>query len=307
MVGRFYMRHLSASVGRLKLSVPHQHLNYAISRSGDGVYCRRLFSVRPELQRELGILNVILRLWHLPIADPVHRSGALSAVFLIHNLFAYERKKWLRGEAPTSARYIRHLLNILTDPVDTTRFTVHMLRYFAFSRRKYPAVTPVSRSGEYSVNFVGEQQPNRGSRVTLISARDELGTPKIRIDWRYTDLDVHSIKTTYKVLAEDIARSGVGRLDFSDADVDLALSRNGAFDGHQIGTTRMSADPAKGVVDANCRVHGVGNLFIASSSVFPTGSHALPTLTIVALAVRLAAHVRAECDKPAVALQTAAA
>jgi len=60
-----------------------------------------------------------------------------------------------------------------------------------------------------------------------------------------------------------------------------------------MGTTRMAADPGQGVVDAHCRVHGVGNLFIAGSSVFPTTGSANPTLTIVALALRLADHLRA--------------
>ncbi len=65
---------------------------------------------------------------------------------------------------------------------------------------------------------------------------------------------------------------------------------------HPSGTTRMSASPRTGVVDANCRVHGVENLYIAGSSVFPTVGHANPTLTIVALAARLAHHLR--CSEP---------
>ena len=59
-----------------------------------------------------------------------------------------------------------------------------------------------------------------------------------------------------------------------------------------MGTTRMSADPAQGVVDADCRVHGMANLYVAGSSVFPTCGSANPTLTIVALALRLAAHLK---------------
>ncbi len=61
---------------------------------------------------------------------------------------------------------------------------------------------------------------------------------------------------------------------------------------HFIGATRMSPDPRDGVVNANCKVHGVDNLYVAGCSVFPTGGHANPTLTIVALAIRLADHLR---------------
>ena len=307
LVGRYYMRHLSASVGRLRLGVPHDGLNYGIRKSADGVYCRRLFALSAEEQRERRIANVILRLWHLPIADPAHRSGALSGVFLAHYLFPYERRKWLRGEAPIRHNIPRHLFNILTDPVDTTRFTLHMLRNFGLARRKYPAVTPRSRTGEYALNFVAEQQPNPESRVVLTERRDALGMQKIRIDWRYTDFDAHSIKSTYQVIAEDVARSGAGSVEYSEGDIDLSLSRNGAFDGHQIGTTRMSDDPRRGVVDRNCRVHGVENLFVASSSVFPTGSHALPTLTIVAIAARLATHVGTLARTPLPAMEGALA
>jgi choline dehydrogenase-like flavoprotein len=266
--------------------------------SPDGVYCRRLFSISPDVQRQERIGNIILRLWHAPIADPVHRSGALSAVFLIHHLFSYERKKWLRGEAPERSFYGQHVRNILTDLVGTTRFSAHMIARYALAKRKYPALTPRLRTNTYALNFISEQEPNPDSQVRLSERRDHFGMPRIHIDWRYTDTDVRTIKTAYRVFAEEIARSGVGHVDFSDDEVDLTLQRNGATDGHQIGTTRMSDDPALGVVDSNCRVHGLGNLFVASSSVFPTSSHALPTLSIVAMAVRLAAHIRNVSERP---------
>src|SRR5690606_30995068 len=111
-------------------------------------------------------------------------------------LFPYERKKWLRGEAPVSNEFPSHFRNIFMDVPDTTRFTIHMLARYVLAKRKYPAVTPRSRTGAYSVNFVAEQQPNPESRVTLIDQKDRLGIPKIRIDWRYTDFDAHSVKET---------------------------------------------------------------------------------------------------------------
>jgi choline dehydrogenase-like flavoprotein len=72
------------------------------------------------------------------------------------------------------------------------------------------------------------------------------------------------------------------------------MTRYGAYGGHHIGTTRMGRDPGSSVVDADCRVHGVGNLSIASAAVFPTSSQANPTLTVVALALRLAGRLRSE-------------
>jgi choline dehydrogenase-like flavoprotein len=93
----------------------------------------------------------------------------------------------------------------------------------------------------------------------------------------------------HQLLDSHLRRSGLGRLDHSDAGGgDLRYSDAS----HHLGTTRMSSDPRQGVVDAHCRVHDVANLFIAGSGVFPTAGHANPTLTIVALAIRLAAHLK---------------
>lgn len=293
LVGRYYLRHLSASVGVLSLGRAQPRLNYGITRSSDGIYCRRLFSLTAEKQRSLGVGNIILRLWHLPIADPAHESGPLSALFLLHHCFAYERKRWLRGEAPASSQIHRHLQNILMHPMDTCAFSFRMLTKHILARRKYPAVTPPSKDNKYGMNFVAEQSPNPESRVRLSERVDPLGVPRIVIDWRCSEFDVDSVKQTYKVVADEFARCGVGRLDYSDEEIDEKLRRNGAFDGHQMGTTRMSDDPTKGVVNRDCRVHGLSNLYVSGAAVFPTGSHALPTLTIVAMAVRLAAHLRA--------------
>ena len=89
-------------------------------------------------------------------------------------------------------------------------------------------------------------------------------------------------------LAADFTACGAARLDWDDDGLEAALLRDGAYGGHHIGTARMAADPRQGVVDAECRVHGVENLWIAGSAVFPTSGQANPTLTIVALALRLA-------------------
>jgi choline dehydrogenase-like flavoprotein len=87
-----------------------------------------------------------------------------------------------------------------------------------------------------------------------------------------------------------LRRQGIGRLDATGEDFSDRLYRDAS---HHIGTARMSRDPRDGVVDEQCAVHGVGNLFVAGSAVFPTSGHANPTLTIVALAIRLAGHLRA--------------
>ena len=112
------------------------------------------------------------------------------------------------------------------------------------------------------------------------------------MDWRHTDQDIHTAGTALALLAEDLRRWGGGRLDYEPSTVAHHMLRDGAYGGHHIGTARMGATPATGVVDTECRVHGVGNLFIAGPSVFPTSSQANPTLTIVAMSLRLAATLK---------------
>jgi len=139
-----------------------------------------------------------------------------------------------------------------------------------------------------------EQAPNPDSRVTLGNQRDALGMPRIEVDWRLTELDKRSLQAGHQAVAEELGRTGLGRLQIDPWLTADLTSWAPELDGghHHMGTTRMSADPAKGVVDADCRVHGMTNLYVAGSSVFSTSGSANPTLTIVALALRLAGHLR---------------
>ena len=102
------------------------------------------------------------------------------------------------------------------------------------------------------------------------------------------------------VVAGEMARTGVGRLAYDAGRLEEDLLRFGAYGGHHIGTTRMGSDPRTSVVDANCRVHSVNNLFVAGSSVFPTSSQANPTLTLVALSLRLGRHLAQRLSRKSV-------
>jgi len=141
-----------------------------------------------------------------------------------------------------------------------------------------------------------EQAPNPDSRVTLSAEKDALGVPRARLDWRLTELDKRSIRTYYKVLGQEMGRSGVGRVQLHDwllsDDRTWPSFLSGGW--HHMGTTRIHADPRQGVVDAHCRVHVAGNLYVAGSAVYPTAGSANPTLTLVALSLRLSDHLRAK-------------
>lgn len=145
------------------------------------------------------------------------------------------------------------------------------------------------------VTAIGEQAPNRDSRVRLGEERDALGLRRVVLDWRLSEIDRRTAEVMIQTIAEEFGRLGIGRVQIADW-----LLEEGAWDphlagnNHHLGTTRMADEPRQGVVDRNQQVHGCPNLFVAGSSVFATGGFANPTLSIVALTLRLADHLKAQ-------------
>ncbi|HUB96422.1 MAG TPA: GMC family oxidoreductase [Stellaceae bacterium] len=142
------------------------------------------------------------------------------------------------------------------------------------------------------VGFSSEQLPNPESRVELGTDLDPLGLPRVAVDWQVTADDKRHAYRTVSLLGAELGKAGFGRLKSSLVDDDTTWPDNFYGDEHHTGTTRMHRDPTQGVVDENCCVHGVANLHVAGSSVFPTIGSANPTLTIVALALRLADYLK---------------
>ena len=143
----------------------------------------------------------------------------------------------------------------------------------------------------FEVTAMTEQAPDPESRVQLGEERDALGSRKAKLTWRLSDLDFDGLRRSCDRLGRELGGQGAVRLRYEDRRerlVERVLGGN-----HHMGTTRMHSDPRRGVVDADCRVHGLENLYVAGSSVFPTGGWANPTLTILALSFRLADHLAA--------------
>jgi choline dehydrogenase-like flavoprotein len=149
----------------------------------------------------------------------------------------------------------------------------------------------------FNLEIQVEHAPDPDNRVVLGNDRDPLGRRRAAIHWRWGALDRDSVRRVLGIVAEECARAGIGRLEEPAPETFPAVNPGGGIH-HHLGTTRMDADESRGVVDADCRVHGVSNLFVAGSSVFPTGGYANPTLTIVALAVRLADHLKTLALRP---------
>jgi choline dehydrogenase-like flavoprotein len=120
--------------------------------------------------------------------------------------------------------------------------------------------------------------------------------PRVELDWRPSPSDRYNAVRPAELVGQGFAQLDLGRTRLTVADDEPGWPSDLERGWHHMGTTRMSADPRQGVVDPNCRIHGMSNLFVAGSSVFPTGGSSTPTFTIVALALRLADHLKREME-----------
>ncbi len=139
-----------------------------------------------------------------------------------------------------------------------------------------------------------EPTPNPESRITLSNQKDANGVRRVCLDWRLNSTELESIDKAMDLIARKVGCNNIGRLKRTFYSGAKSSEEYYSFQYHQLGTTRMSEDSSFGVVNADCRVHSIQNLFIAGASVFPTFGFANPTLTIVALAIRLADHLRTQ-------------
>jgi len=293
LVGRYYMCHLAGTIGQIKIDGTTANVWHGYDISPEGIYCRRRLALRPEVQREQGLANFVARLHHPRITDPTHQNAVLSLLYLSKFVIPYEyRKRLEEDDGDAVRRWVAHAWNVASRPHEAAGFAWHMLRDRKLAERKFPSIIVRSRANRYGLEFHGEQFPNSASRVTLGEKTDAYGMPQIRVDWRYTAEDVDSVARTLALLRDDFRRSGVGTFDYDPLLVETEITRYGAYGGHHIGTARMGSDPRSSVVDVDCKVHGIDNLFIASAATFPTSSQANPTLTIVAMTLRLAKHLR---------------
>jgi len=148
------------------------------------------------------------------------------------------------------------------------------------------------RFSQFEIFYQMEQTPDPNNRIALSPERDRLGLPKTEIRWRLNDIDIQSVIRTQEIWAEEFDKAGIGQLQFTRNWAEQPFEKSAMH--HHLGSTRMHHDPKQGVVDANCKVHGMANLFIAGCSVFPTAGYSNPTLTMIALSLRLADHIKTQ-------------
>jgi choline dehydrogenase-like flavoprotein len=297
LLGRFYMSHMTGSPTEVRLTPRGGSVIWDYETTREGVYCKRMFNILPDEQARQSLLNFSASLTHPDPIDPIHGNGILSAMYLAKNLLAKRiPPEYSRDLADPSQRYRKlgaHLKNVMLDTPSLMRFSWNWLFKRILATRKLPSVSLDNKSNIYTLHYDAEQCPNIDSRVTLSDKKDPFGLNRLIVDWRYTALDVESIYQSIELLRQELTRSGTGSIVYDLESLKESISRKPTGVGsHHIGTTRMSKEPSAGVVDEHCGVHGIDNLFIASSSVFPTSGVANPTLTSVALAIRLADYLK---------------
>ncbi|MGE0314478.1 MAG: GMC oxidoreductase [Lautropia sp.] len=282
LVGRFFQDHPRIIGPRIALAPEWRHAPYldikfnciADELAIDGQRISGQMRLPFEVQRRERLLDAQCWLRSCYAGEGTELVRALTRM----------HQRQTRARSMTE-RLVPDLLALLREPVTTLRYT-HA--HLSGSRK---AVRDVR------LELIVEPEPDPDSRVTLSAERDTLGVPRVAIDWRLTDRMKRTVDRNVELIGAELLRAGVGRVEAGPRLVDSGWPADleGTF--HHMGTTRMHDSPEHGVVDRDCRVHGVGNLSIAGSSVFTTSSSNHPTLTLVALALRLADRLVAECRR----------
>ncbi len=293
-LGRYYMGHISGKIASILFDDPATIADLDFKLDGTAFY-RRRFMLTAEAQIQHKVLNTAFWPDNPPLYDPAHRSGVLSSVFLALAFPPSGRK--LLSEAirlahtgPKPYKLAAHLRNAILGAPKGAADIYKILRDRFIRKPKKPGFLVSNSGGKYALHYHAEQIPQRESRITLGTETDQYGVPRAVIDLRFAEQDVQSVIDSHRILDEALQANGIGRLEYwyPAGELPERVYEQAADGFHQVGTTRMGDDPAESVVDSDLKVHRVENLFVASSSVFPTTGQANSTLLAVAFAVRLA-------------------
>jgi choline dehydrogenase-like flavoprotein len=300
LVGRFLMDHPSGTIGRFAAKdapiILDQFGFYGIKHRGRAYLYTHGLVLSKEVQKRERLLHcaaymaqeyapddpwsALKRLLHVNTDQP---TSDLVAVAVGAGLLA----KGLCIRLFESNAVPQQVRNFVVDA---------MIKFHPnFVVREYQSQGMPHKLKGVVINGITEQIPNPESRITLSDKTDALGVPMARINWRIDDVARYSLIRLGQLLAAELPRAGLPTPVLEDW---IARERTHDSDmtdtAHTSGTTRMSDDPERGVVNSRCQVHGVAGLYVAGASVFPTSGHANPTLTLVSLAMRLADQIKTD-------------
>lgn len=280
-VGRGFMEHIHCRGGEIVAERPLSVLGMGTAFRMRGSRFAPAYRSGDGLQRREGILNCSFTI-NVRKPPGLPMSSFMKGFNFMRHAMAVPDKGWRKTWYAVKHGGTR--LQEMLDPV----------RPWLLTKTKDRRIYAVVRT---------EQAPNPDSRVTLDpTASDALGLPRARLHWAASELDKRSVAVTMRALGEELERLGLGTVKPSPWlddpavpwEFDPLISKNPIAGYHHMGTTRMADDPARGVTDGDGKVHGLGNLYVAGSSLFPTSGWANPTLTIIALALKQADHLAAK-------------
>ncbi len=283
LVGRFFMDHLNVGQpGEVVFGRPEAVDLSFYTFFGEQQRARGALRIPDGRLEELGLLNAGILFFPVPVnenfRDRRRGSGEQAFVELTRSL--------ARGSLPEGAS--EQVCAVVRDRREVLSF---------LRRRAMRIVQDAGGTASARLQVEAEQSPNPESRVTIGRERDAYGVPRPHLHWQLTSGDFESILRTMELFGSAVGSAGLGRYRM-DQVLEPGETPVVSSAWHHVGTTRMSSSPSEGVVNADCRLHSASNLYVAGSSVFPTVGRTNPTLTIVAMAIRLADHLAARGARP---------
>jgi len=284
IVGRFFMMHPHVDLGKA-VGLDDQMSSYFTDYMQGGAELIPGFRPSVDSQRDNRILNGAITLE--PVVDNI--SGYYSIKRISKDLTrSYRSLRYGVGSPELSDEFGDWVLRALTD-IDSTVGGL------------WKNATDATYEGEYASGIANiyvqaEQAPNPDSRITLSDEADILGVPMLNQDCRVLPIDKRTLVMLGELFGRELGLLNAGRVQLAEWLLDDSVTWDRQMWGgcHHLGTTRMSESATDGVVDANCKLHNIDNTYVASSSVFTTGGYANPTISIVALALRLAEHIQSK-------------
>lgn len=292
-LGHFYQGHLSGKIASVRFTGDPRKTDYGFMRDIDGTYIRRRFQFSKSFLTANNLLNTAIWLDNPLYYDPKHRSGAMSFMYLAMLIPILGKKlappaiahSITNGKKTSINKHVANIIRGLPGSL-LTPASIFFRRYCL--KRKLPGIFLYSPQNRYALHFHAEQVPYAGNRMELA-----LDGETLKITYELTKDDIGSVIKLHKELDQQLRTMGCGELEYWYPPEALPnaihkMSKDGL---HQCGTTRMADTPELGVVDPNLKLWGTSNIYVCSSSVFPTSGQANPTFLLGVFAVRLAAHL----------------
>lgn len=297
-LGKYYQGHLSGKIASIRFKGDPKKTNYGFIRDTDGTYLRRRFQFSTEFLLDQNLLNAAIWLDNPLFYDPKHHNGAMSFMYLAMITPFLGKRLAPAAIAHTITQNKKHAIkkhiwNVIKGFPRSLTIPASIFYKRYIQQRKLPGIFLYNPENYYALHFHAEQIADPLNRLEL-GADGE----KLVIHYALTDTDINSVIKLHETLDMWLRACGCGELEYwyNKEELPEAIRRMSRGGIHQSGTTRISASPEEGVVDSNLKIWGTDNVYVCSSSAFPTSGQANPTFLLGAFALRLSHHLSRQID-----------